>query len=208
MNTSAIQPCSGFAGRVLIVCKSYIKRTASRNQSTEAPSSSEKESWYDLPRRRLHHPQGAGQSLRYEEITQHTLAQKLISPRSDARRTMASRLYIDTLQENSRFVRAGKGVFGLAQRQPEDIESQVNKLNQATREQLRGLLLELPSDRFEALIGELLIRLGFDESTVTVTRRPGDGGIDVTGIYRATGLTVSAQRCRPSAGRQTSWLPR
>ena len=131
----------------------------------------------------------AGQPLRYEEITQRALAQKLISPQGlTPEATMASRLYIDTLQENSRFVRAGKGVFGLAQRQPEGIESQVDKLNQATREQLHGLLLELPPDRFEALIGALLIRMGFDESTVTVTQHSGDGGIDVTGIYRATGL--------------------
>lgn len=136
----------------------------------------------------------AGQPLRYEEITERALAQKLISPQGltpDA--TMASRLYTDTLQEDSRFVRADKGTFGLAQWQPEGIESQVDKLNQATREQLRSLLLEMPSDRFEALIGELLIRMGFDENTVTVTKRSGDGGIDVTGVYRATGLTgVSA----------------
>lgn len=131
----------------------------------------------------------AGQPLRYEEITQRALAQKLISPQGlTPEATMASRLYIDTLQEDSRFVRAGKGVFGLAQRQPEGIESQVDKLNQATREQLHGLLLQLPPDRFEALIGALLIRMGFDESTVTVTQHSGDGGIDVTGVYRATGL--------------------
>lgn len=136
----------------------------------------------------------AGQPLRFEEITERALAQQLISPQGltpDA--TMASRLYIDTLQEYSRFVRAGKGAFGLAKWQPEGIESQVDKLNQTTREQLRSVLLEMPCDRFEALIGELLIRMGFDEGTVTVTRRSGDGGIDVTGIYRATGLTgVSA----------------
>jgi restriction system protein len=132
----------------------------------------------------------AGQPLRYEEITQRALEQKLISPQGlTPEATMASRLYIDTLQEGSRFVRAGKGVFGLAQWQPEGIESQVNKINQATREQLHGLLMEMLPDRFEALIGELLIRMGFDEGTVTVTRRSGDGGIDVTGVYRATGLT-------------------
>jgi len=136
----------------------------------------------------------AGQPLRFEEITERALAQKLISPQGltpDA--TMASRLYTDTLQEDSHFVRVGKGTFGLAQWQPEGIESQVDQLNQATREQLRSLLLEMPSDRFEALIGELLTRMGFDENTVTVTKRSGDGGIDVTGVYRATGLTgVSA----------------
>jgi len=136
----------------------------------------------------------AGHPLRPDEITQRALEQKLISPQGlTPEATMASRLYIDTLQEDSRFVRAGKGVFGLAQWQPEGIESQVSKINQATREQLHALLMEMLPDRFEALIGELLIRMGFDESTVTVTRRSADGGIDVTGVYRAAGLTgVSA----------------
>ena len=136
----------------------------------------------------------AGQPLRPDEITQRALDEKLIAPQGlTPEATMASRLYIDTLQEDSRFVRAGKGLFGLAQWQPEGIESQVDKINQATREQLHSLLLAMPFDRFEALIGELLIRMGFDESTVTVTRRSRDGGIDVTGVYRATGLTgVSA----------------
>jgi restriction system protein len=136
----------------------------------------------------------AGQPLRYEEITEQALAQHLISPQGlTPEATMASRLYTDTLQEGSRFVRAGKGVFGLVQWQPEGIESQVDKINQATREQLHRLLLGMHADRFEALIGELLIRMGFDESTVTVTKRSGDGGIGVIGIYRATGLTgVSA----------------
>jgi hypothetical protein len=47
----------------------------------------------------------------------------------------------------------------------------------------------MPPDRFEALIGELLIALGFDEATVEVTRYSGDGGIDVRGILRAGGIT-------------------
>jgi len=148
--------------------------------------------------------QEAGQPLRYEEITGRALERMLISPQGlTPEATMASRLYIDTLQEDSRFVRAGKGVFGLAQRQPEGIESQVEKINDDTRRRLKDLLLEMPPDRFEALIGELLTRMGFDENTVTVTRSSGDGGIDVTGVYRATGLTgvsaaVQAKRWKKS----------
>lgn len=136
----------------------------------------------------------SGTPLRYEEITERSLAQELISPRGlTPEATMASRLYTDTLQEGSRFVRAEKGSFGLVQWQPEGIESQVDKINRATREQLHHFVSQMPPDRFEALIGELLIRMGFDENTVEVTKRGGDGGIDVIGIYRATGLTgVSA----------------
>jgi restriction system protein len=52
----------------------------------------------------------AGQPLRPDEITQRALAQKLISPQGlTPEATMASRLYIDTLQDRSRFVRAGNG---------------------------------------------------------------------------------------------------
>lgn len=136
----------------------------------------------------------SGSPLRYEDITERALARGLIAPQGlTPEATMASRLYTDTLQEGSLFVRAGKGIFGLVQWQPEGIESQVDKINQTTREQLHGFLSEMPPDRFEALIGELLIRMGFDENTVEVTRRSGDGGIDVLGVYRATGLTgVSA----------------
>lgn len=36
----------------------------------------------------------------------------------------------------------------------------------------------MPPDRFEALIGELLIQMGFDERTVEVTRRSGGCGLD------------------------------
>ena len=134
--------------------------------------------------------QHAGQPLRYEEITERALAQQLISPQGlTPEATMASRLYTDTLQEGSRFTRVSKGVFGLVDWQPAGIEAQVQQINQATREQLSKYLHDMPFDRFESLIGELLIQMGFDERTVTVTKRSGDGGIDVMGVYRAAGLT-------------------
>ena len=104
---------------------------------------------------------------------------------------MASRLYTDTLQEGSRFTRAGKGTFGLVDWRPAGIEAQVQRIrrSEATRDQLRDNLHAMPPNRFEALIGELLIQMGFDERTVNVTKRSGDGGIDVMGVYRAAGLT-------------------
>ncbi len=134
--------------------------------------------------------QQAHQPLRYEEITERALAQQLISPQGlTPEATMASRLYTDTLQEGSRFTRVDKGAFGLVDWRPAGIEAQVQRINQATRDQLREHLHAMPPDRFEALIGELLIQMGFDERTVQVTKRSGDGGIDVMGVYRAAGLT-------------------
>ncbi len=132
----------------------------------------------------------AGEPLHYQEIAERALAQKLIRPSGlTPNATMGSRLYTDIKQDESRFIKTGRGTFGLANWQPSGIDAQVKKINQATRHELRERLSTMPPERFEALIGELLIQMGFDESTVDVTKRSGDGGIDVVGVYRAAGLT-------------------
>jgi restriction system protein len=134
--------------------------------------------------------QAAGEPLHYEEITQRALDQNLIAPQGlTPAATMGSRLYTDTKQEGSRFVRAGRGQFGLTQWQPKGIEARAQEINQATRTRLAELLQSMPAERFESLIGELLLSMGFDENSVTVTKRSADGGIDVLGTYRAAGLT-------------------
>lgn len=134
--------------------------------------------------------EAASQPLHYEAITQRALAQKLIAPQGlTPEATMGSRLYTDAKQEGSHFVRTGKGVFGLARWQPRGIDAHVAEINTATRKQLTRLVLAMPPERFEVLIRELLVRMGFDENSVKVTPYSGDGGIDVTGIYRAAGLT-------------------
>lgn len=136
----------------------------------------------------------AGQPLHFEEITQRALAQKLIAPQGlTPEATMGSRLYTDTKQEGSRFVRAGHGRFGLAEWQPKGIDAHVQEINRGTRAELMQLLQTIPPERFEALIRDLLVEMGFDENTVKMTPYSADGGIDVTGIYHAAGLTrVSA----------------
>ncbi len=151
----------------------------------------------------------ANKPLHYREITRRALAEGLIQPRGlTPEATMGSRLYIDTRQEGSRFVRAGRGLFDLAERQPSGIDRRVQKINQATRERLRELLHVMPPDRFEALIGELLIQMGFDEHTVQVTQRSSDGGIDVVGVFRAAGLTEINVAVQVKRWRQKRASPR
>lgn len=90
---------------------------------------------------------------------------------------MGSRLYVDTKKENTRFKRVSKGYFGLAERSHSDeITQRVETINNRTRKKLSQLLHDMPADRFEALIGELLLAIGFDEDTVEVTKYHGDGG--------------------------------
>jgi restriction system protein len=134
--------------------------------------------------------QAAKLPLHYAEITRRALEQGLIVPTGlTPEATMGSRLYTDTQEEGSRFVRVGKGWFDLARPKRGGIEEQVQSINRQTRERLSQLLHSMPAKRFEALVMELLLAMGFDESTLEVTPYQGDGGIDVTGVYRAAGLT-------------------
>jgi len=148
----------------------------------------------------------ARQPLHYSEITHRALEQNLLQPTGltpDA--TMGSRLYTDTQQEESLFIRVGKGWFDLAKQRPGGIEEQVQLINRRTREQFHDLLLTMPAKRFESLIMELLLKMGFDEGTLQVTPFSGDGGIDVVGVYKAAGLTevnaaVQAKRWKGNVG--------
>lgn len=132
-----------------------------------------------------------GQPLHYTDIARRALSQNLIAPKGQTPgATMGSRLYVDTKKENTRFKRASKGYFGLAERSHSDeITQRVETINKRTRKKLSQLLHDMPADRFEALIGELLLAIGFDEDTVEVTKYHGDGGIDVRGVLQAGGIT-------------------
>lgn len=133
-----------------------------------------------------------GYPLHFREITKRALEQGLISPSGmTPEATMGSRLYVDTKKEDSRFERVGRGLFALRQKsQQDEIAKRVEEINDSTRQILRKRLHEMPADRFETLIGELLIAVGFEESSVQVTSYSNDGGIDVRGILNAGDVTA------------------
>ena len=131
----------------------------------------------------------ANAPLHYEEIYRRALARGLIETSGATPAvTMASRLYTVTKQEGSAFERHGKGVFGLARKKRHGVEALVAETNERTRAQLHELLAQVPPKRFEALIMDLLLEMGFDEQTLAVTPYVKDGGIDVVGTYSASGL--------------------
>jgi hypothetical protein len=49
--------------------------------------------------------------------------------------------------------------------------------------------MEIPPERFEGLIAELLLALGFEEDTIEITPFGNDGGIDVRGVLNAASIT-------------------
>lgn len=132
----------------------------------------------------------AKQPLHYTDITSQALANGILDTKGQTpEATMGSRLYVDTKRPNSRFRRVSRGVFGLAETQPSDIAHRINTINRQTRTELRKRLMQIPPDRFEALMGELLLALGFEEETIEISPYGGDGGVDVRGVLNAADVT-------------------
>jgi restriction system protein len=122
----------------------------------------------------------AGERLHYNEITNRALDAGILTTSGQTpHATMGSRLYTETLHPDSQFRRVEKGFFGLRERQPSDVSQTIRRLNDQTRSKLRKMISNTPPARFEALVKELLIALGFDESTVEATAYSKDGGIAV-----------------------------
>jgi restriction system protein len=129
----------------------------------------------------------AGQPLHYAEIASRALAAGLLDTRGQTpEATMGSRLYQDTQRAGSRFQRVSRGMFRLTEAQPSDIDQRIDEINRRARAELRKRLMQMPPERFEALIGELLLALGFDEETIHVTSHSGDGGVDVRSVLFTT----------------------
>ena len=132
----------------------------------------------------------ARKPLHYTEITQRALQAGILDTKGQTpEATMGARLYVDTKRPDSRFERVPGGLFTLAVGRPSEIAQRIADLNRRTREQLHERLMQLPADRFEVLISQLLLALGFNEETIQITPYSNDGGIDVRGVLNAGSIT-------------------
>jgi restriction system protein len=128
----------------------------------------------------------AGKSpMHYRAITDKALELGLIAT---AGKTPEATLYAQIITEiqrrtkrgeRPRFVRYGKGVVGLSKWKGTGLAFQIDQHNQHVRRKLIQQIGKMPPAEFEALVGTLLAKLGFED--VTVTSFKGDGGIDVRG---------------------------
>lgn len=131
---------------------------------------------------------GAGKPLHYNEITNLALKRKILETSGKTpHATMGALLYTDTLDDDSRFQREGKGKFALKSSSLTDIEQQIKASEVIAREQLRNHLLQMHPQKFEELIRALLEVMGFEETETTPYSN--DKGIDVKGILRTNQLT-------------------
>lgn len=88
--------------------------------------------------------------------------------------------------EPPRFFKAGKEYFGLTVWQPQGIRKDVEEHNRAVHTELLTRIKTMPPDKFEELVGDLLVGMGLDQ--VEVTSYGGDGGIDVRGVLPFGGV--------------------
>jgi restriction system protein len=99
--------------------------------------------------------------------------------------------------EPPRFIRHGKGYWGLARWMASGLAFEIEQHNNEVRRRLLARLMTQPPAEFETLVSRLLVALGFEE--VSVTGRSGDGGIDVRGTLVVgavirTRMAVQAKR--------------
>ena len=154
--------------------------------------------------------ENAGEPLHYKEIARRALANGLIETSGKTpEATLGARLYTDIKKEDSRFKQVSRATFGLKSRaRVDDIGLRAERINDAIKQEIRARLYDMLADRFETLIGELLVQIGFDEQSVHVTSFSNDRGIDVRGILNAGDITevnaaVQVKKWRSNVGSPT-----
>jgi restriction system protein len=145
------------------------------------------------------------QPMHYRAITKKILELGIVRTQGQ---TPEATLYAQILTEitrrtrqgnTPRFTRHGKGLVGLSTWIGGSLADRIDQHNRDARRHLLAHLGAITPAEFEALIGQLLVALGFQE--VLVTGRSGDGGIDVRGTLVVgdvirTRMAVQAKRWR------------
>ena len=115
--------------------------------------------------------------MHYRDITEKALELKLIKTQGQ---TPEATLYAQVLTETARqkrrglaprFVRHGQGFIGLARWMATGLAFEIEQYNTTIKKKLRAQLLQTAADDFEALIGNLLVALGFDDVNVDRSQR-------------------------------------
>lgn len=150
----------------------------------ESPKTTESMTFNDAAEHVLN-KYGKRQPMHYRAITEKILVLGLVHTEG---KTPEATLYAQILTEierqkkrgeGPRFVKHGKGFVGLRKWMGQGLAFQIQQHNAAVRKKLHERLYAIAPAEFEALVGQLLVALGFEE--VAVTSVSNDGGIDVRG---------------------------
>ena len=135
--------------------------------------------------------ESANEPLSAQDIAARAILKGLLSTEGKTpEATMAAQLYVDINKNSkSKFRKVGKGKFALKQQTDSAttplllIENQ----NSLVKTSLMKKLYEIDPFQFEFLIADLLKEIGYEN--VSVTKRSGDKGIDVTANLTMDGIT-------------------
>jgi len=128
---------------------------------------------------------GEKQPMHYVAITEKAIEHGWLKTEG---KTPAATMYAQVLTEikkdlmrgaRPRFVKHGKGYVGLVRWMGRGLAFQIEQHNKLIRQSLHKQLQKMDPFEFEELIARLLAEIGFED--IEVTKRAGDGGIDVRG---------------------------
>ena len=123
--------------------------------------------------------------MHYREITERILELHLVNTQGQTPEATLYAMILTEIRRNTsqgvtpRFVKYGQGIVGLRKWMGEGLVFQIEQQNQEMQKKLLEHLKDLKPYEFEELIGRLLGEMGFEQ--IEVTKRSGDGGIDVRG---------------------------
>lgn len=148
---------------------------------------------------------GGKKPMHYRQITEKALELGWVATEG---KTPEATMYAQVLTEirrhqkrgqQPRFVQHGRGYVGLSKWMGQGLAFEIEQHNQRVRQALHKRLLAMKSTEFEELIAQLLAEIGFED--IEVTKRSGDGGIDVRGTLVVgdvirTRMAVQAKKWR------------
>jgi restriction system protein len=155
--------------------------------------------------------QADARPMHYRELTERALDLGLLATKG---RTPEATMYSQILSEIQRktrrgevprFVKQGRGLFGLSRWTKTGLAHQIEQHNEHVRKELHKQLATMPPEEFERLIGRLLGDLNFEKVAVTPISK--DGGIDVRGTLVVgdvihTRMAVQVKRWKKNVQRQ------
>lgn len=149
---------------------------------------------------------GNKQPMHYRDITAKALELGWLNTHGTTpEATMYAQILTDIKRdrkrgEQPRFVQHGRGYVGLSRWMGRGLAFEIEQHNRRVRKALHKQLLEMEPAAFEELMARLLAELGFAD--IEVTKRSGDGGIDVRGTLVVgdvirTRMAVQVKRWKP-----------
>jgi len=154
-------------------------------ETSPGPNGGSALSFTDAAARVLRHFAG-NQPMHYRDVTKKALENGwLVTAGQTPEATLYSQVYTEIERRKTkglqpRFYRLKKGLIGLTDWLPKGLAREIEDQNRTVKKQLRERLLALSAGDFEALVGQLLAKMGFED--VVVTNIAKDGGIDARAV--------------------------